>query len=172
MKAKQFLLIACLPTLLALAGCEPIIVGTPPDFYIYDIYLEVVDADGNSVVRDVPTLNAGDFRHVVRPELYTMEVSIDGKASKPAKIYSEDLETLMLSTGLGDKLPKAVAMKYVIRSSRIFKDDKEHTLTVQWENPITFSPHVCKEVRFDGNVMPVTTDEYGNRATIRIVIDN
>ncbi|MDR1344634.1 MAG: hypothetical protein LBJ39_04700 [Tannerellaceae bacterium] len=172
MKAKQFLLIACLPTLLALAGCEPIIGERPPDLH-YNIYMEIVDTEGNSIVSGLVKQDFGhNDVHYVIPTYYTMKVFVDEieVSISSNKFYFEDDDRLALAIPL--ERHKAVTVKYVITSFSIFKDDKEHTLTVQWENLERYSPHICKEVRFDGNVMPVTTDEYGDRATIRIVIDN
>jgi hypothetical protein len=168
MKAIQ-LFIPCLAAVFVLAGCNKDVPFPTDDGY--DICLEVVDAGGNSIVSAIPRQDAtvGSW-HLVIPTYYTMKVFVDGKVSTPQSVrfYFKDNERLALSTWVHEE-PRTVEIKYEITSEAIFKDEAEHTLTVRWENTGKYAPNICKEVRFDGLLMPLTTDENGY-STVRIVL--
>jgi hypothetical protein len=100
-----------------------------------------------------------------------MKIFIDDNVSKPSGtgFYVTDDKYLMLATKIQDQYPRTVVIKYEITSETVFKDEAEHTLIVKWENPKNSASHICKEVRFDGFLMPISTNEFG-KATIRIVL--
>jgi hypothetical protein len=100
-----------------------------------------------------------------------MKIFIDDNVSKPSGtgFYVTDDKYLMLATKIYDQYPRTVVIKYEITSEAIFKDDAGHTLTVRWENPKNSASHICKEVRFDSELMPITTNKY-SQATVRIVL--
>jgi hypothetical protein len=143
----------------------------PPPVYPHGtVHFEVVDVEGNSIVSTIPRWGDrfGDKKEsYILPTYYNMEAFVDGNVEKYSSFYFADDEKLALSTPIRE--PKDVTIQYAITSYTIFKDDAQHTFTIRCEAKENYSLPICREVRFDAELMPVTTDEEGC-CTIRIVL--
>jgi hypothetical protein len=168
MKAIQLFMFGLLGIFVA-SACQRM--DPPPPAYPYGtVRIEVVDAEGRSIVSAIPRWGDrfGDNKEsYILPTYYKMEAFVDGNVEKYSSFYFADDEKLALSTPIRE--PKDVTIQYEITSYAIFKDDARHTFTVRCEAKENYSAPICKEVRFDGFLMPITTDEDGY-STVRIVL--